>query len=164
MPRFKFGLLLGQTRQESLKLWPDILSRLRNKRTGYLLESERKIPPILSLHNKQKNPIYFFFRLCKFKKSTYLRLFGNISLFGSLEYFGASFKTCMIFTDHVTTPLYTLNSKVFLKLHLHFLMQIFRGFWVKPLARAPTERISQRFHRHLLKLQFRCHIDTTWWR
>ena len=52
-----------------------------------------------------------------------------MSLFGSLEYFGASFKTCMIFSDHVTTPLHTLKSKVFPKLHSRFLMQMFRGRW-----------------------------------
>lgn len=137
MPRFKFGLLLGQTRQESLKLWPDILSRLLNKCPGCLLESERKIPPTLFSHNKQKSPIYIFFHLANFKKVlTHLRLFGNMSLFGSLEYFGASFKTFRVSAWFSLTtwplPQYKMKSKVFLKLHLHFLMQMFRGHWVKP--------------------------------
>ena len=35
----------------------------------------------------------------------------------------------MIFSDHVTTPLHTLKSKVFPKLHSRFLMQMFRGRW-----------------------------------
>ena len=77
--------------------------------------------------NKKKSNIHFFSTKTN-KVPTYC-LFGNMSLFGSLEYFGASFKTCMIFSDHVTTPLHTLKSKVFPKLHSRFLMQMFRGRW-----------------------------------
>ena len=62
-------------------------SRVLNKHTCRLLDKWKIILSILFSHNKQKRPTYLhFFRPCKFQQSTHLRLFGNMSLFGSLEY------------------------------------------------------------------------------
>ena len=49
-------------------LWPDILSRLQNKYTDCLLESERKIPPIIFSHNKQKKSNLHFFSTLQISK------------------------------------------------------------------------------------------------